>query len=101
VSQYVYVLRLIERLWSVDAWTTADNAVVDAHFAYLKRLHAEGRLILAGKSAGNDASTFGLVIFEAEDLPQAQSIMANDPTVKEGIMNATLSEYHVALLRKG
>jgi uncharacterized protein len=101
VKQYVYVLHLIERLWAVEAWTEADNAIVDAHFAYLKRLHAEGRLILAGKSAGNDANTFGLVIFEAEDLPQAQSIMANDPTVKEGIMNATLSAYHVALLRKG
>lgn len=67
MKQYVYVLRLIERLWNVEAWTEADNAIVDEHFDHLKRLLAEGRLILAGKSAGNEESTFGLVIFEAID----------------------------------
>ncbi len=100
MSQYVYVLRLIERLWSVEAWTEKDSAIVDEHFAYLKRLLAEGRLILAGKSAGNDENTFGLVIFEAKDEAEAQSIMAKDPTVIQGIMTATLSAYHVAFLRK-
>lgn len=100
MKQYVYVLRLIERLWSVEAWTAKDNAIVDEHFAYLKRLLAEGRLILAGKSAGNDENTFGLVIVEATDDSEARSIMANDPTVIHGIMTATLSIYHVALLRK-
>ncbi len=101
MKQYVYVLRLIERLWAVEAWTDADNAIVDAHFAYLKRLLAEGRLMLAGKTAGNDERTFGLVIFEAQDEEEAQRIMVNDPTIIHGIMTATLSAYHVALLRKG
>ena len=101
MKQYVYVLRLIDRLWHVDAWTEADNAIVDAHFAYLKQLMAEGRLILAGKTAGNDERTFGLVIFEAEDEEEAQRIMVNDPTIVHGIMRAELSAYHVALLRKG
>lgn len=99
MKHYVYVLRLIERLWSVEAWTEADNAIVDEHFAYLKRLLAEGRLILAGKSGGNDANTFGLVIFEAQDDAEAQSVMAHDPSVIYGIMTATLSTYHVALRR--
>lgn len=100
MKQYVYVLRLIERLWNVEAWTEADNAIVDEHFDHLKRLLAEGRLILAGKSAGNEESTFGLVIFEAIDESEAQSIMAHDPSVVKGIMTAKLSAYHVALFRK-
>ena len=100
MKHYVYVLRLIERLWSVEAWTDADNAIVDEHFAYLKQLYADGRLILAGKTGGNDANTFGLVIFEAHDEAQAQVTMLNDPSVVKGIMSAELSTYNVALLRK-
>jgi uncharacterized protein YciI len=100
MKQYVYVLRLIERLWSVEAWTEVDNAIVKAHFTYLKGLLAEGRLILAGKTDGNDERTFGLVIFEANDEAEARRIMAQDPTVLKGIMRAELSAYRVALYRK-
>lgn len=99
MKQYVYVLKLIERLGVVNAWTTQGNAIVDAHFAYLKTLLAQGRLILAGKTAGNDETTFGLVIFEAVDDEEAKRIMENDPSVKRGIMRATCSSYHVALAR--
>lgn len=99
MKQYVVVLRLIERLWTVDAWTATDNTIVDEHFLYLKTLLAQGRLILAGKTAGNDESTFGLVIFEAVDDEEAKFIMENDPSVRKGIMRATLSSYHVALVR--
>jgi uncharacterized protein YciI len=99
VKQYVYVLKLVERLWVVDAWTKQDNAIVDQHFTYLKALLANRQLILAGKTGGNDEATFGLVIFEALDDEEAQRIMENDPSVKQGIMRATLSSYHVALAR--
>lgn len=99
MKPYVYVLKLIERLWSVDAWTAADNAVVDDHFAYLKTRLAEGRLILAGKTTGNDETTFGLVIFEAVDDREAKHFMENDPAVRNGIMRATLSPFRVALTR--
>lgn len=99
MNQYVYVLRLIERLWLLEAWTENDEAIVERHFAYLKSLLAEGRLILAGKTGGNDADTFGIVIFEARDWNEAQAIMTQDPSVVEGIMQATLSTYHVALCR--
>jgi len=92
-------LRLIPRLLKESNWTDADNAVVGRHFAHLQSLLAEGKLILAGKTEGLDEKTFGIVIFEAEDLESAQELMRLDPAVHEGIMNATLYPYTIALMK--
>jgi uncharacterized protein YciI len=99
VKQYIYVLKLIPHLLKESNWTDADNAVVGRHFAHLQSLLAEGILILAGKTEGLDEKTFGIVIFEAEDLESAQKQMTLDPAIQEEIMNATLFPYSVALMR--
>lgn len=99
MKQFIYVLRLIPRLLKESNWTESDNAVVGRHFAHLQSLLAEGKLILAGKTEGLDEQTFGIVIFEAEDLESAQKQMTLDPAVQEGIMNAQLFPYTVALMR--
>jgi len=46
-----------------------------------------------------DSSGFGIVILEVDSEEEAYDLMNNDPAVKEGIMEATLYPYRVALLR--
>jgi len=99
MKQFIYVLKLISRLLKESNWTDADNAIVGRHFTHLQSLLAEGKLILAGKTEGLDEKTFGIVIFEADDLESAQKQMKLDPAVQEGIMNAQLFPYSVALTR--
>lgn len=99
MKQYIYVLKLIPRLLKEADWTESDNAVVGRHFAHLQSLLAEGKLILAGKTEGLDEKTFGIVVFEAEDLKSAQKQMMHDPAVQEGIMDAELYPYTIALMR--
>ena len=96
---YIYVLRPVPRLQVEANWTEADNKVVAEHFAYLKSLLAEGRLIIAGKTDGLDAKTFGIAIFEADSPVAAEKTMRDDPAVKNGIMTAELFPYSVALSR--
>lgn len=99
MKQFIYVLKLIPRLLKESNWTDADNEIVGSHFAHLQSLLAEGRLILAGKTEGLDEKTFGIVIFEAYDLESAQKQMMHDPAVQEGIMDAELYPYTIALMR--
>ena len=46
-----------------------------------------------------DPTGFGLVILEVDSEEEAITLMKNDPAVKEGIMEATLFPYRVALIK--
>ena len=99
-KQFLYVLKLIPALRKEENWTPREEKIVGEHFASLEQMLEEGRLILAGKTAGLDEKTFGIVIFEAASEQEAQDIMQNDPAVRQGIMRAELFPYQVALMRK-
>ena len=47
-----------------------------------------------------DPSGMGIVILEVDSEEEARVLMENDPAVKEGIMEAQLFPYRVALIRK-
>ncbi len=99
-KQFIYVLKLIPPLLNADNWTEKEEKIIVRHFAKLQKLLKEGKLILAGKTSGLDEKTFGIVILEVESEDEAFTIMKNDPSVAEGIMEAELFPYHVALLKK-
>ena len=99
-KQFIYVLKLIPALLDEKNWTGEEEAIVERHFTKLKDLLEEGKLILAGKTDGPDGKTFGIVIFEANSEDEARLIMESDPAVAEGIMQAELFPYRVALLRE-
>jgi uncharacterized protein YciI len=73
-----------------------EMATVNRHFNYLNSLTEQGTVLLFGRTQNRDARTFGIVIFRAESEEEAQSIMKNDPAVKEGMMRAELYPYKVA-----
>jgi len=98
-KQFIYVLKLIPALLVDKNWTKKEEAIVERHFANLKLLLEEGKLVLAGKTDGLNETTFGIVIFEADSEEEAQSIMLNDPAVAEGIMKAELFPFRVAMMK--
>ena len=99
-NQFIYVLKLIPSLLNDANWTEREENIVDRHFAKLQELLKEGKLILAGKTLGIDEKTFGIVILEVESEEEALTIMKNDPAVLEGIMNAELFPYKIALIKE-
>ena len=76
--------------------TKDEEAKVSAHFEYLKRLQAEGILVLAGPSL--EPPQIGLVIFRAVDRAQAERILADDPAVAGGVFRARMQELKLSLL---
>ena len=78
--------------------TNDENQIIAQHYSYLKRLCDEGIVILAGRTLNTDPSSFGIVIFRAEDEQTAHEIVDADPGVKNGVMMATLYPYRIALM---
>jgi uncharacterized protein YciI len=99
-KQFIYMLRLVPRLYADSAWTKEDNAALERHFARFQETTKSGQLILAGRTSEPGDKTFGIAIFEAPDEEAAGKFMQEDPAVAGGLMTAELHPFAVALLRK-
>jgi len=99
-KQFIYVLRLVPRLYADSAWTKEDNAILGRHFVRFQEAAKSGQLILAGRTSEQGDKTFGIAIFEAPDEDAARKFMQEDPAVAGGLMTAELHPFAVALQRK-
>lgn len=61
--------------------TAEEQEMWGRHFERLRRLLADGVLVLAGPTLG--AVNTGIAVFEAPDKAAAQAIMAGDPAIAE------------------
>ena len=100
LQQFVYVLRVTPAFHDASQWTKKENDVLGRHFARLSQATQAGMVIFAGKTSEALSSTFGLVVFEAENESAARQFVDADPAVEAGIMSATLHPYAIALQRK-
>ena len=96
-KEFIYVLRLVPRLYDDKNWTKEDNAVLERHFARFQEAIKSGQLILAGRTKEPGDRTFGIAIFRASDEAAARAFMEADPTVSAGLMTAELHSFAVAL----
>jgi uncharacterized protein len=99
-KQFIYVLRLVPRLYDDKNWTKEDEMALSRHFARFKHAIETGELILAGRTSEPSDKTFGIAIFEANDETAARKFMESDPAVVAGLMTAELHPFSVALQRK-
>jgi len=99
-KQFIYVLKLVPRLYADSAWTKEDNAVIERHFVRFQEAAKSGKLILAGRTSEPGDKTFGIAIFEAPDENAARKFMEEDPAVAGRLMTAELHPFAVALQRK-
>ena len=99
-KQFIYVLRLVPRLYDDKAWTKEDNMAIERHFVRFKHAIEKGELILAGRTLEPGDKTFGIAIFQAPDEGAARQFMESDPAVVAGLMTAELHPFGVALERK-
>jgi uncharacterized protein YciI len=99
-NQYIYVLRLVPRLYQGENWTKEDNAILERDLMRFKHAIETGELILAGRTRGPGEKTFGIAIFQAPDETAARKFMESDPAVVAGLMTAALHPFAVAVERK-
>ena len=100
LKEFIYVLRLVPRLYDDTKWTKEDNAALDRHFIRFQEAVKSGQLILAGRTKEAGDKTFGIAIFRASDEAAARKFMESDPAVVAKLMTAELHPFSVALQRK-
>ena len=49
-KEFIYLLRLVPRLYDDKNWTKEDNGVLERHFARFQEAIKSGQLILAGRT---------------------------------------------------
>lgn len=67
------------------------------HWERIKRLYAEGRIVLVGPTLGHHNT--GICVFEAPDEAAARAFMNEDPAIASGIGRGELRPFRVSLLR--
>ncbi len=97
MPQFLYMVRPTRAEMVTAGPTHEEAAVVGAHFEYLQELLAAKTLLMVGRTQNNDEKTFGIAVFEARSMEEADDVMRNDPAVKAGVMSAELFAYRVAL----
>lgn len=99
-KQFIYVLRLVPRLYDDKAWTKEDNMALQRHVVQFQHAIETGELILAGRTLESGDKTFGIAIYKAPDEAGARQFMESDPAVVAGLMTAELHPFAVAFERK-
>jgi uncharacterized protein YciI len=62
-----------------------ETELLQEHWAYLRELHAGGKLVVAGPSwVGEDP--FGVGVFDLKDRAEVEAIVAADPAVTSGLL---------------
>jgi uncharacterized protein YciI len=66
-----------------------EREMLEAHWAYLRRLHAEAKLVVAGPSwIGDDP--FGIGVFDIRERDEVEALIAEDPAIMSGAMHAEI-----------
>ncbi len=93
MAHYLIMYRPPRDTFTDDA-TTEEEAVMEKHFDYLKRLESEQKLVLAGRI---EDARFGIAIIRADDEDSARTIMEQDPAVAGGVFTGELLPFRLAL----
>jgi uncharacterized protein len=77
---------------------TMDQASVSKTFAghmnNINHLVAEGKLIVAGPMGKNEDNIRGIFILDVTDYEEAETLVATDPAVKAGLLEAVLYPWY-------
>jgi uncharacterized protein len=97
MPQFIYILRLTEKFTNSANWTDETNAIVMAHFNYIKDLHSKGISKFVGRvnAEPENPDLFGINVLDVDDEKTAQSIMDNDPTIIGGVMGGKLLPFNI------
>lgn len=79
----------------INDMTEEEGKIMGTHFEYLKSKFDNKELVLAGPILAE--GQFGVTIFTADTLNQAQDFVENDPAVKSGVVKPGVHPFRIFL----
>ncbi|MBZ0290371.1 MAG: YciI family protein [Anaerolineae bacterium] len=80
----------------VDDPTPEEERIMSDHFQYLKNALEAGTMLMAGPCIAG-ADTFGLIVLRVDSKAAAQAFIDGDPSVANGVQQATLYPFRLSL----
>jgi uncharacterized protein len=66
-----------------------EREMLEAHWRYLRQMHDEGKLLVAGPSwIGDDP--FGIGVVDLRERAEVEAMLAEDPAITSGAMRAEI-----------
>jgi uncharacterized protein YciI len=96
MAEWIYFLHP-PRAHFAATMTEEEQAAFAAHGEYLRRLLADGVLIVAGPTLGERNT--GIMIFEARDEAAARAVVESEPVTRAGLARGELRGFRMGLLR--
>ncbi len=96
MSEWIYFIHAPRENFA-GTMTDEEKQVWSVHFERLKRLLADGVMVLVGPTLG--PINTGIAVFEAPDEQAARRIMEEDPVIAGGYARGELRPFVVSLLR--
>jgi uncharacterized protein YciI len=92
---FLYTLRATRLSMLTEGPTPVEEQVLAEHSQYLSALAEQGHALMFGRTANKDERTLGIVVFRAATPQAAEGVMAADPAVRSGIMDAELFPFRL------
>lgn len=88
----------VELIGTREGWpenmTEREERIMQEHFEYLKDLTAQGKVLMAGPVFGK----FGMIVLAVYSENEARHIMAEEPSVKQGVHTYIMTEMRASLM---
>src|SRR6266545_571358 len=95
MAHYIYVVKPIRKDFA-ERDDEEEQKIIKEHFEYLKELLSKKILLLAGPTLNK---RFGVAIYEAASIEEAQKILDNDPAIVKQVFTGEIHPFRVSLLR--
>ena len=103
IKQFLYIIKPTRlEMLTVSAPRPKSKLSSASTITTCKDLTQQGVAILVGRTQTADEDSLGIIVFKADSDEAAQELRRvaqnNDPAVKQGVMQATLYPFRVALI---
>lgn len=85
-----YVMAILKTGSETNYPKAKQDSIFKGHMANIKRLAAEGKLVVAGPMGKNEKNYRGIFIFDVSTIAEARKLVDTDPVIQSKLMDVEL-----------
>jgi uncharacterized protein YciI len=98
VRQYLLRLEPVRKDFSLQSLNEDERRIVGEHVAHLRRLQADGKLVIAGQALDPNRGFWGILVVNAPNPETAAELMNADPAVKQKMLRGEVIPFRTVMM---